>query len=177
MRKLFFTLITIFTINSFATAQAESYKAFKVDALIGYALPGSGIGGGITLSIEPKYNLTDNIALGLQFGGSFFASGGSTLSLNLSEHYLLTGEYYFGDRKVRPFAGIGAGLYNVGSLESTTNSSGQATPTGDIGSKFGFAPRVGLQINHFRLALEYNVVKNSNFLGIKIGTTFGGGDL
>jgi opacity protein-like surface antigen len=175
MKKILLSLITIFTVNAAASAQAENYQKFKVDALIGYALPSSGTGGGVTLSIEPKYNLTDNIAVGLQYGGSFFASGGSEISLNLSEHYLLTGEYYLGERKARPFLGLGAGLYEVGNLGTATNSTGQGTVTGEVGTKFGFAPRVGLQINHFRLALEYNIVANNNFLGIKIGSTFGGG--
>jgi hypothetical protein len=40
---------------------------------------------------------------------------------------------------------------------------------------FGFAPRAGLQISHFRLGVEYNLVQDNNYFSVKIGTSIGGG--
>jgi outer membrane protein W len=176
MKKVFLTLITIFAVNSFASAQAESYGAFKVDVMFGYANPASSTAtakGGITFSLEPKYNLTDNIAVGLQLGSTILTSSNSAVGIAALGNYSLTGEYYFTENRVRPFAGIGAGLYKFGDIEIT--SGGQTQTISGGGSVFGFAPRAGLQIGHFRIAAEYNLVKDSNFLALKIGATIGGG--
>jgi len=47
-------------------------------------------------------------------------------------------------------------------------------------SKFGFAPRAGFELGHFRTALEYNIAGktgsiNNNYLSIKLGFFIGGG--
>ena len=176
MKKVLLTLITIFVINGVASAQAESYGAFKVDVMLGYANPASSSGtvnGGLTFSIEPKYNLTDNIAVGLQLGSTILTSSNSAIGIAALGNYSLTGEYYFTGNKVRPFAGVGAGLYKFGDIEITSGGQTQTIPGG--GSVFGFAPRAGVQIGHFRIAAEYNLVKDSNFLALKIGATIGGG--
>ncbi len=169
MKKLLLTLITVFAINAVASAQAESYRAFKVDVMGGYASPsGAGLNGGLTMSIEPKYNLTDNIAVGIQLGTSIFSTDIAGASISGFGNYSLVGEYYLGESTVRPFAGLAAGIYSGGSV-----SIGGQTATG--GSNFGFAPRVGVQLGHFRVAAEYNLVKDSNFLALKLGFTIGGG--
>ena len=175
MKKLLLTLITIVAVNAAVSAQSGGYKPFKVDAMFGYALPAGSdaIKGGITFSIEPKYNVTDNIAIGVQLGSTLLASSNSSIGLAALANYSLVGEYYFSDNKVRPFAGLGTGIYAPGDIELTINGKTSTIPGGK--SMFGFAPRVGLQIGHFRLAAEYNLVKDSNFLSIKLGATIGGG--
>lgn len=174
MKKVLLMLITIFAINTFASAQAESYGAFKVDVMLGYANPSAGlVKGGLTFSIEPKYNLTDNIAVGVQLGSTLLASDAPGIGILGLNNYSLTGEYYFTENRLRPFAGIAAGLYAPAAVEITVNGQTTTLPAGD--SQFGFAPRVGIQLGHFRLAAEYNLVKDSNFLSLKIGATIGGG--
>jgi outer membrane protein W len=176
MKKILLTLITVFTVNVAINAQAENYGAFKVDVMLGYANPSSStdaVKGGLTFSIEPKYNLTDNIAVGLQLGSTILTSSNSAIGISALGNYSLTGEYYLTDNKVRPFAGLGAGLYTFGDIEITSGGQTTKIPGGD--SQFGFAPRAGLQIGHFRIAAEYNLVKDSNFLALKIGATIGGG--
>ena len=174
MKKVLLTLITVFTINAVASAQAENYGAFKVDVMLGYANPSAGlVKGGLTFSIEPKYNLTDNIAVGVQLGSTLLASDAAGIGILGLNNYSLTGEYYFTENKLRPFAGIAAGLYAPADVEVTINGQTNKIPGGD--SRFGFAPRAGIQLGHFRLAAEYNLVKDSNFLSIKLGATIGGG--
>jgi hypothetical protein len=169
MKKVLLTLITIFAINAVASAQAENYRAFKVDVMGGLASPsGVGLSSGLTISVEPKYNLSDNIAVGVQFATSLFGTSVSGGSIGAFNNYSAVGEYYLGESKVRPFAGIGLGIYSGGSV----SFAGQ-TVTG--GSNFGFAPRAGVQLGHFRIAAEYNLVKDSNFLTLKAGFTIGGG--
>jgi len=113
---------------------------------------------------------------------------GSDVSVSTLGTYQLTGDYYFNTNKIRPFAGLGLGIYNLGTVEFTAdpNESGDGVTindgTIDYGTKFGFAPRVGLLMGHFRIALEYNAImgvedflESKNYLSFKIGVEIGGG--
>jgi hypothetical protein len=186
MRKLTFVFALIISCF-FAGAQSTSYKPFKVDLAVGYAIPGgSGSKGGVLFAVEPKYALNDNIALGLRLEGAATArasvdeNGEKVVgSVKASGSYLLTGDYYFNTNKFRPFAGVGAGLFKLAGIDFDSS-----TEEGDIqaGTKFGFAPRVGFEAGHFRAAIEYNVAGktgtiNNNYLGIKLGAFIGGGRL
>ncbi len=90
--------------------------------------------------------------------------------------YLATGDYYLNtNTTLRPFAGVGLGLFRHASADLST-------PNEDIPvrSNFGFAPRIGIELAHFRTALEYNFAGktagiSNNYLGIKIGVVIGGG--
>lgn len=168
-------------------AQETTFKPFKFDIALGYAVPsGSGAKGGVIFAFEPKYALNDAITLGLRWeGAAMFRvttdANGEELKgdAKASGSYLLTGDYYFNTNRFRPFAGIGAGLYRNAavSLESENVETDMKTS-----SKFGFAPRVGFEFGHFRTAIEYNVAGktgtyNNNYLGIKMGFFIGGGRL
>lgn len=174
MKKiLFFALFALVT--TLSHAQSTTYRLFKVDFTTGYSKPAGGLGGGFNLSLEPKFNLTDNIAVGVKIEGAALATinnyddGDATVSALTST--LLTGEYYLGSRTVRPYVGVGAGFYRNRSV----NTSYDLADYNDRSRLLGFAPRAGLQIGHFRLGMEYNLVKDSNYFSAKLGTTFGGG--
>ncbi|WP_165958080.1 hypothetical protein [Segetibacter sp. 3557_3] len=168
-----------------ARAQTEgTFKPFKFDIAAGYAIPkGSGTKGGVLFSMEPKYALNENFTIGLRMEAALTAHGsidGNDELINGevkgSSSYLLTNDYYFSTNAVRPFVGVGAGVYrnagvNMNSAEDVETS-----------TRFGFAPRIGLETGHFRTAVEYNVAGKSgtmsnNYIGIKIGFFFGGGRL
>ncbi len=176
--KKFLTIVALLTVATFSSnAQSDSYKAFKVDLtpFTGYVIPGGeGLGGGLVYSLEPKYNITDNIAAGIKFEGALFSAGDiEGASVGATTSTSLVGEYSFGEGKSRPYVGLGLGLYDSGSVEI---SSGGSTISADAGSSFGFAPRIGYQLSHFRIGAEYNFVKNSNYLAIKAAITIGGGE-
>lgn len=180
MRKFFFCaslLIAVF----FSNAQERAFKPFKFDIAVGYAVPsGSGTKGGLIFSLEPKYALNDNIAVGLRWESAVMvratlAENGEDLKgdAKASSSYLLTGDYYFTSDYFRPFAGLGAGLYRNAAVDLESEDV-------QVGSKFGVAPRVGFELGHFRTAIEYNVAGkagalNNNYLGIKMGFFIGGG--
>lgn len=184
MKKLLvFVLILSYAFG--AKAQSETFKPFKVDLALGYAIPGgSGTKGGLLFAIEPKYAINDQIALGLRVEGAVMArvimdpttgqeiEGGD---VKASGSYLLTGDYYFTTNKFRPFAGLGAGIYSSAAASLDPN-----TEEIQSGTRFGFAPRVGFEFGHFRTALEYNVAGktgniSNNYIGIKLGFFIGGG--
>jgi outer membrane protein W len=186
MRK--FTLaLAFFTSCFFANAQETTFKPFKVDVAFGYAIPsGSGSKGGVLFAVEPKYALNDNITVGLRLEAALTAraavdENGEEMvgDVKASSSYLLTGDYYFNTNKFRPFAGLGAGLFKLASVDVTTTDEEMEIKTG---SKFGFAPRAGFEYGHFRTAIEYNFAGktgkiNNNYIGIKLGFFIGGGRL
>ncbi len=204
MKKVLLLVAVLVAGIASANAQSENYKAFKVDVGTLYAIPGGeDVKAGIGFYIEPKYNLTDNIALGLKMEWAVLGGeevGGMSVDVSALGSYQLTGDYYFGEGKVRPFVGLGAGIYSIGtvkydassSLTSTlgeygiagevANLAGELAGEADYGSKFGFAPRAGLLLGHFRLGLEYNVItgidsefESRNYLSFKVGFEIGGG--
>jgi hypothetical protein len=184
--------------SSSSSSSSDEYHKFKVDLTFGYAIPPSNsnsananIKAGATFVIEPHYRLTDAIALGFRLGGAALAygntsgSGTSTSgSANVSaiysycpsiELYLLKGGF-------RPFIGGGAGIFYQGSVSVSGSDQGTSN-TGyvSLGSKFGFFPRAGFEIGHFRISAEYNILGNdangnsSNYAAFNLGFFFGGG--
>jgi len=184
MRKFFMTALAIGAV-AFANAQTEqTFKPFKVDLAMGYAIPeGSGTKGGVLFAVEPKYALNDNLTVGLRMELAVTAQGTVTNgemnegSVKGSGSYLATADYYFNTNHFRPFVGAGAGIYTNASADL-----GEQTTSEDVqkGSKLGFAPRAGFEFGHFRTAVEYNVAGktgtlNHNYIGIKLGFFLGGG--
>lgn len=195
MKKITFSILLLATVA--ITNAQNHFKPFKFDLSTGYAIPGGdGAKGGILFVGEPKYAVMPNVSVGVRFEVAIMARGASDASGNLSEaevkaagSYLATGDYYFTSNVVRPFGGIGLGIYSLASA-SASNS----TASAGVGSKFGEMVRAGVEISHFRVGLEYNIVpstkveavdaqsgepytstsKNS-YIGIKIGAVIGGG--
>ncbi|QHT70900.1 hypothetical protein GXP67_31765 [Rhodocytophaga rosea] len=191
-------LLLIFTYISFS-AIGQEYKPFKVNISLGYAKPiQSGISGGVSLSLEPKYGLTNAIDLGLRLEGALMARGivvngdNSIGEVGYTGSYLVTGNYLFGKANARPFLGLGGGLYNVTSSGTITITDGQSwediTLVGD--TKWGAMLRGGIKAGHFLVSLEYNFVgasivnlsdssvkSRNDYLGIKLGFDIGGGRL
>lgn len=171
----------------FANAQSEqTFKPFKVDIAFGYALPsGEGSKAGGLFALEPKYALNDHLTLGLRMEAALTAQGvaaneNTNADVKASGSYLATADYYLSTNRFRPFIGAGAGIYTNASANA--NAYTQSTTEVQSGSRFGFAPRAGFEVGHFRAAVEYNVAGktanvNHNYLGIKLGFFLGGGRL
>ncbi|MFW5700817.1 MAG: hypothetical protein ACOCWM_03925 [Cyclobacteriaceae bacterium] len=187
MKKILTLSLVLFITLTVANAQSENYKAFKVDlgALYGIGTDES-YSAGIGFYLEPKYNVTDNIAVGLKWETAIIGGAdalGESVSISAIGSYLITGDYYFGDSRVRPFAGLGTGLYALGAVDFDIDSgNGSVDGSVDYGTKFGFAPRVGVLLGHFRLAAEYNIITgieeglaSRNYIAIKAGFEIGGG--
>lgn len=197
MKKIAFSILFLTSVV-FAKAQTESpFKPFKVDVSLGYAMPGgTGAKGGVLFAVEPKYEVIPNLSLGLRWEIAVMVRGqvdqtGSTTKVDAKAagSYLLTGDYYFTQTKVRPFAGLGLGIYNLAAA-SADNS---GVTSAGASSKFGEMVRAGVELSHFRVGLEYNIVPSTKletvnssgvhtttsakngYLGIKVGFVIGGG--
>jgi outer membrane protein W len=167
---------------------AQTFKPFKVDASIGYANPKGNVAkAGVLFALEPKYALADAFSLGLRWEGAltaaihYNANGQSiTGDVNALSSYLLTGDYYFSNNRFRPFAGAGTGLYRVANIDADDEDVNDPNyaPSTDYSSKYGFMLRGGFEFGHLRAGLEYNIIgERTNYLGLKLGITFGGGRL
>lgn len=159
------------------------FKKFKTDVSVGYAIQQgsgktSGKKGGALFVIEPKYAVMDALSLGLRLEAAVTANidqtGSSSSSAKANVSYLLTGDYYFSNKKFRPFGGAGAGVFTTASVDDKTvfNSTANIPQA----SKFGFMARTGFEYGHLRIGFEYNfVANNAGYFGMKLGACIGGG--
>jgi outer membrane protein X len=124
------------------------------------------------------------MARGYDVNGS---SSSSSVDVKAAGSYLLTGDYYFTSNTVRPFAGAGVGLFSLAAASANETDGSIAAAK----SKFGGMLRAGVEISHFRIGVEYNLVGNTDlksvtdnstigtsknsYIGIKIGAVIGGG--
>lgn len=172
---------------------AREFKQFKVGLGIGYAQPGSGegAGGGFLAYLEPAYRATDQVLVGLRLEGAFIVRGikgvnNRDISGDASSvaSYTLNTQYYFNNNNVRPFVGAGVGLFSLAAAKFNTANDPDADEIG-AETRFGFYPRVGVDVGHFNLTLDYNFVPptdvpqggevRNNYLGIRAGVSIGGG--
>jgi len=174
---LFFGLLIYFPMQ----AQVTPFK-FEIGGL--YGLPTDEFyKGGVGFYAHPSYYVMDKLDIGIKaewviIGGA--SDLGDNVSISAIGSYMLTSNYYFTVSKVRPYVGIALGLYNMGSLSSDLG--GGSSVNLDYGSKFGFAPKIGLDLGHFTLNASYNMIlgideilPKKDYISIGVGVFFGGG--
>ena len=187
MRKVLLVALAIAMISA-SSVFGQSYKPFKVGLGLLYAVPsGEGAGGGIGFYFEPKYNVNDKFDVGFLIEKALLvqlATDFTKETVSALASYSITGDYMLGTGKVRPFIGTGIGMYNLGSMDGITVDQNNNVVPGKItlGTKFGFSPRVGINLSHFQIELQYHLIMgqdadliSKNYLGIKMGIEFGGG--
>ncbi|MDR1984296.1 MAG: hypothetical protein LBQ28_05670 [Prevotellaceae bacterium] len=181
MKKLLFVAVLICGVA--LSAQSQEFKPFRFDAGIGYGLPfAKSLDGGVQFYLEPKYEIVDQIAVGLRWEGSLFAgvgAEGESADVKLSSAYLLTGDYYLTNNKFRPFVGLGLGLYSIAGASVSVGDE-EVSVDDKAKNNFGALLRAGFDISHFRFAVSYNYGgkmgdETYHFLGVTIGFYLGGG--
>ncbi len=162
------------------------YKPLKVDVGILAGEVTEYKAGLLMPYIEPKFNITNAITAGLRleyvniYKEDFADHNRENIYYNDLKSSgaiyssALTVDYYFNQKRLRPFAGGGVGLYYI--------LNKQENPWLNIEHNFvatGFFPRLGFNIDHFRFSAEYNFIPNNkidlNYLTFKIGFEIGGG--
>jgi hypothetical protein len=195
MKKIILLMLITLAV---ASGYSQKKGGFRVGFDFGYVPTGGG-GGGM-FSIEPKYNLTDNMNIGLRLGGAGIArdiqnnSGQSTTAkIAANGSFVGTYDYYFhkSGNSFVPYIGAGVGYYEIANIEfddSNVNSSTTLNP--DSSGQMGGLIRGGFEWAGFRMGLEYNFLPDSDiedlngdkvgtaknaYLGIHIGFFVGGG--
>lgn len=142
------------------TALAQQYRPLRVGFGNGFVSPNSNSIIGILVYVEPSWRVSDRIALGMRIESMGRLSNvGSSDPVNILGSYTLSGQYYFWTKgPARFFGGLGTGVYmvNRGGMLGTCTCEG-VTKT----NVFGIYPRLGIDIGHFVVDVEYNFVKST----------------
>ena len=171
MNKFFFLVILCCLQLS---AQAQKLQGgFKADINGGYAIPteGFGVKPGVMFTVEPHYYVTDNFVAGVRLEGALlgYQAQSDDELFSFFGSSILTGDFYLSKSNVKPFIGMGAGLYTRHYIfEDYTGESLYTSGYGAI--KLGFMGRAGFEIGHIRLTGSYNVVAaNFSYAAFTIG--------
>ncbi len=183
MKKILLISIVLLSISASAQQYRKFLFAIDVGILNKKSFPIS------SFTLEPGYRISDKMLIGFRIEATgFISSMGSTNqslgSMGINAHY------YLKQSRVRPFAGLGIGLYNPSNnfiMNSTDNLNQR--------NGLGFYPRIGMEAGHFRVMMEYNLIQpmkdyisydipttsghyeniNKSYFSIKIGVFLGGG--
>lgn len=154
------------------------------------------MGVGITGDIDLRYNLKDNLNLGLLLNGAILfrdmdaVTGTATISNNSCD--LVVADYYFNDgtSSFAPFLGGGLGIHKVWNIRGTNFS---ISNFNDYTSEyvFGGMAQFGFEIEKIRLALQWYLIpktkvvnvnniqtgiSSNNYMNLNIGFFLGGGN-
>jgi len=175
-----------------ASAGAQHYRKFLFAIDVG--MPNSQLKPVGLFTMEPTYRVSDRIAVGFRMEAIGFVSMAGSTNSSLGSMGL-NGHYYFDMTSLRPFCGLGIGLYNP-----SNNVIMSSTDTKNQRNGLGIYPRIGLEFGHMRLMLEYNFIQkmndyispefnpqmpgaqghyemvNKSYFSIKIGFFIGGGE-
>ena len=190
IKKLVLVVVLFGTSLSLFAQQAHK---LRIGADFGYAKPSGG--NGLLFAIEPKYNVVENVSAGFRWEVAYMTKelvdgngASSEGSASGNSAYLATLDYYF-DKEGRtktPYVGLGLGAYSLANVSGTGTGSGGVS----AGNKFGCMLRMGLEVNRFRVGVEYNAIPSSkyspgigggpssvknSYFGFHIGMYMGGG--
>lgn len=163
MRAHWFGVLVVITAShADVHAEAEHYENVRVDAGITGSTVRISDRNGSGMAVEIKGMAHDNLAIGgrvefaVMFGG-VVGEDEAPLDVSIAASGLLKAEYLFGDALVRPFVGLGAGGYTIGSqtIAAGPNRDGIEVRTGRY---FGVAPQIGVDIGRVRIAATYNAI-------------------
>jgi len=185
MKRIFYVVIALIAINQWTHGQEQN--KFRVGLDLGYAIPDGG--GGVLVALEPKYNIADNMSIGLRFETAAMAKNVSSDGVSLeselasSTSYFGTFDYYFhnGSSSFAPFVGTGVGYSSLANIELSVDGFNDEA---EVDSKFGGLLRAGFELGKFRVAASYNLIGKSNieeteiknsYFGISLGFFVGGG--
>lgn len=201
MKKLIFCLLLSLSVISIS---AQEKGKVRVGGNLGLTIPSYGIGGAIDL-LDIRYNIQDNLNVGVKFGGAFMVRDIAEISPTLSEatmhvnsNFMFVGDYYFnkGTSAFAPFIGAGIGSFSIFDIYMQVESGEQYHYEYDefphASSTLGGAIRGGFEFYKFRMALEYYLIpqtpkydaanimstvgnSGNSYLSLNIGFYFGGG--
>ena len=189
MKKISTVIVLVLLVT--LTMQAQDFKKFRVGLGLGYAMPGGeGAKGGVLVSVEPGYRVTDKILASLRWESALVVRGTATATsfegdIAAIGSFSAVGQYYFMDGSFRPFAGAGPGLFSLAAVSVSGGSGGGSGEEAAAANKVGGVIRTGFDAGHFTFCIDYNLIgktegtggaefKNS-YVGFRIGGFFGGG--
>lgn len=177
MKKI---ILVTFLLFAFANSYSQKKDGFRVGLDFGYVMPSNGGGGGALFSLEPKYNIKDNMNVGLRIGGAAMIREiktdgiSSTAKISASGSYVGTYDYYFNKSgsSFVPYVGGGVGYFSIANVEFDDTLLVDDQLVVDSKGKVGGLVRGGFEWGKFRMGAEFNFIPDSslqNISGAKIG--------
>lgn len=181
------SILSLLLLAILCSLNAQQMGKIRVGLDAGFDFPhaGFGFGGGL----DVRYNVMDNVNLGLKFSGDVLmkdlvmdqVTPSVSITTSAVSSTLATSDYYFGKgtSAFSPFLGGGLGFYKVSNIRITAAGTDTPTPPSNTSSfradtKFGALLRGGFELGHMRLGLEYYLVPKSTAVDLNndyIGTT------
>ena len=188
MAKYLYNLLILIVSAEISSAQAYNiYKPLKVD--IGFGIADEPLqSGGFLMYLEPSYTFANIYKTGIRLEDAVI------FNMKQIGSYALTFDYYLpAPKNFRFFVGAGYSYFNTTTMGGCDPGPTTLKTVSRTGSS-GLFVRTGLELFHFRLGIEYNLVpstyvamtniigqtvstatyKNA-YLGIKAGLCLGGG--
>lgn len=184
--------------------QAQEQGRVRVAGNLGYCTANLGAGMSVDL-LDIRYNVLDNMNVGIKFGGAMLirdihetSYNSGTATVHVNTNVMFEGDYYFhnGTSSFAPFAGVGIGSFGIYNMYMEIDPSQQTfvetsqfpLPNRTIGG----AIRGGFELGRFRLAMEYYLIpptakydimnnmqefgtSRNSYLTVNLGFYFGGG--
>jgi outer membrane protein W len=175
MKKITLAVIAVLV---FGFANAQKKEGFRVGLELGY-VPTSG-GLGIEFALEPKYNIKDNMNVGLKISGTAIISDVSNNQYNIVSgtsqsisSYTATYDYYFNEpgKSFVPYAGGGLGINSIKTVKLVDISKNDINNI-ETENKLGILLRGAFEWGKFRMGLEYNILPQSKLYN-QSGTQLG----
>lgn len=171
------------------SASGQTFGALKINISPGYARPNaSGVRGNFLLSLEPKYAILDHVDLGFRAEIASMTKAFNVNAINVESQVtgagslLATLTYMPSKKMVRPYTGLGVGVF---SIPSTRFGVDVITPAE---KRVGMMGRIGFKTGHFTMGVEYNIIPptkvglqnnqatiQNSYFSIKTGVDIGGG--
>lgn len=160
MKKLLF-ILCLALLSQISNAQFDLNKV-SAGFTVGYAKPLGDFSeyakGGFAYQLIGSYDLTKELALGLEYSAALTAALDSDLTgifgLNIYglQTLQLKSWYVFSEKRVSPYAGLGLGLARFTEPDVTIN---ETTVEGSRRSGLGASGEVGLRIGGFQMSYAY----------------------
>ncbi len=154
--------LLVLGIGNNAVAEPDNYEQVRADG--GLTLSRGALEGrkGFGFSTEIKGMLDDHLSIGARLEVAFLFGGvvgeqDSELAFGMVGCLLGKVEYLLGTGPLRPVAGLGLGVYSIGSQTLDTGP-GSASARFEEGRYLGIAPQLGVDLGKVRLAMTYNAL-------------------
>lgn len=116
---------------------------------------------GLSLNFEGSYFIKPKFSVGLLVSGNVLAYGNDSSFVNISAYgdrlILAKADYFFRDKKFRPYVTLAAGVGIISTPEiTTTTGSGTTTIPSEKKANLCISPRAGFMINRFGFEFGYH---------------------
>lgn len=163
-----------------AHAEPVRIDPLRIDVGVGAIIGLPQVDAGWVYSLDPKWTVDDHVVAGLHLEKSHFFSSGEGDDSHFEVHVLQpTVELYAFDGDIRPFLGLGIGLYKV--QEGGFLSVYAADRDKDL--VWGFGAQVGIELGRYHLSGTFHLLQEParvaedelrSYVSIDHGVRFGG---